>query len=406
VNVGPRDPPVEDHDGGVVAEVAAGGAQDRRAECVDQLAGMQVAGVAEGVGDVEVAGVAFQHAVGDEDDPITRLQRKCLDPERSACLQAEGQIDLEVDLLDPFVAQPQRRRVPGVDDDRRPEAQVDTQQLTGDELADPGVCGQRVVGVLGLVQEAQPAAATVAQAADQQGGQQRRLDLVPHRVGDRQLQRAAVEVVVEGVAADGAGRLEPAGKGELRVFTGVRRGKQSPLDLGGQREGRRALAPLEQISVPAVGDDHIGERVRCGGDIGDDLVVGVPRDDQFDHADRVAAVGHRNDQPRALRDVVDIHLLGPQDTVVGRTGQWDGLGLLRPPPAHAGSLRGPCAQADESATAEVRDQQAHCACPDHVGEFGGDDRGGVGRGSGFDALEQRAEVGSRAVMIAQVVTIS
>jgi hypothetical protein len=45
--------PVEDHDGGVVAEVAAGGAQDRGAERVDHFAGMQVAGLAEGGGDIE-----------------------------------------------------------------------------------------------------------------------------------------------------------------------------------------------------------------------------------------------------------------------------------------------------------------------------------------------------------------
>ena len=100
--------PVEDHDGGVVAEVAASGAQNRGAERVDHFAGMQVAGLAEGGGDVEVSGVAFEHAIGDKDQTVTRRQRKCLHPERSARAQPERQVDVEGDLIDATVAQPQR----------------------------------------------------------------------------------------------------------------------------------------------------------------------------------------------------------------------------------------------------------------------------------------------------------
>ena len=96
--------PVEDHDGGVVAEVAAGGVQDRGAERVDDFAGMQVAGLAECGGDVEVRGVAFEHAVGDEDEPVTWHQREPLHSERSARLQTERQIDVEVDVPDATVA--------------------------------------------------------------------------------------------------------------------------------------------------------------------------------------------------------------------------------------------------------------------------------------------------------------
>jgi hypothetical protein len=102
-----RSVPVEDHDGGVVAEVAAGDPQDRGAEFVDDLAGMQVAGLPECGGDVELGGVAFQHAVGDEDQSVTGLQRERLYPERRGRLQAERQVDVEVNLLDAAVAQPQ-----------------------------------------------------------------------------------------------------------------------------------------------------------------------------------------------------------------------------------------------------------------------------------------------------------
>jgi len=34
------------------------------------------------------------------------------------------------------------------------------------------------------------------------------------------------------------------------------------LDLGGEREPDRALAPLEQVGEAAVGDDDVGQRMR------------------------------------------------------------------------------------------------------------------------------------------------
>jgi hypothetical protein len=40
-------------------------------------------------------------------------------------MQAEWQVDVEVDFFDATVAQPQRERVPGVDGRRCPDAQVD-----------------------------------------------------------------------------------------------------------------------------------------------------------------------------------------------------------------------------------------------------------------------------------------
>ena len=100
--------PVENQDGGVVAEVACGRAEYRRAEFVDDFAGMEVAGLAEGSGDVEARSVAFQHAVGDEGEPIAGLERELLYPERSARVQAERQVDVESNLLDAALAQPQR----------------------------------------------------------------------------------------------------------------------------------------------------------------------------------------------------------------------------------------------------------------------------------------------------------
>jgi hypothetical protein len=56
--------------------------------------------------------------------------------------------------------------VPGVDDPGRAGVQVDAQELTGDELAGRRVLGQAVVGVAGLLAEAETLPAAVAQAAD------------------------------------------------------------------------------------------------------------------------------------------------------------------------------------------------------------------------------------------------
>ena len=63
-------------------EVAAGGVQDRGAELVDHLARVQVGAVGERRGDVEVGGVALLHAVGEQDDPVARLEREVLDARR------------------------------------------------------------------------------------------------------------------------------------------------------------------------------------------------------------------------------------------------------------------------------------------------------------------------------------
>jgi hypothetical protein len=69
-----------------------------------------------------------------------------------------------------------------------------------------------------------------------------------------------------------------------------------------------------------------------------------------------------------------------------------------------GNPGGRCAEADEGA-AEVRDQEADRARADQGGELVGDHVDGVGRGSGFDPLEQHAKISSRTIAIAHSVTI-
>ena len=108
--------PVQAHDGGVVTELAPGRAHDGVAERVDDLAGVEVAAAAQRVGDVHFGRVAFQHAVGDEDDAVTRRYRELLHPERPARTDAEREVDVQLDLLDAPVAQPQREWMASIDD--------------------------------------------------------------------------------------------------------------------------------------------------------------------------------------------------------------------------------------------------------------------------------------------------
>ena len=121
---------------------------------------------------------------------------------------------------------------------------------------------------------------------------------------------------------------------------------------------------------------------------------------QLDHADGVAAIGDRHRQLRAVGELVHVDLLGAQHAVVHRARQRHGLGLLGALPPRVGSPGRRCAEADEGAAAEVRDQEAHRVRPDHGGELVGDHLDGVGRGRGFDPLEQRAKIGSRTIVIA------
>jgi hypothetical protein len=129
-------------------------------------------------------------------------------------------------------------------------------------------------------------------------------------VGDRNLQRITVEAVVEGVSADGAGWFEPAGDRELPRLTGVGARQQPPLDLRGQCEVRRALTPFEQIGVPAVRDDDVGEGVRGRRDIGHDLLVRDLRQGQLEQPDGLATIGHRHGQQRTVDGRAHVDPLG------------------------------------------------------------------------------------------------
>ena len=165
--------PVKADDGGVITQIAPGGPQNGRAERVNEFTGMHAPATPERLSNIEPLGVAFQHSIGHEHDSVSGLQRELLQPKRPARFQTEGEINVEFDLLDPTVPQPQREGVPGVHNERIAGVKIHPQQLPGDELAHRRVRDQRIVGVPHLLAEVSTATTFIAEAPHQQGGEQR-----------------------------------------------------------------------------------------------------------------------------------------------------------------------------------------------------------------------------------------
>jgi hypothetical protein len=130
------------------------------------------------------------------------------------------------------------------------------------------------------------------------------------------------------------------------------------------------------------------------------VFVGVPGQDQFDHADGIAAVGDRRRQLCTRGELAHVDLLGAQHAFVDRARERQGLGLLRALLSRAGAPMQWCPEADQGAATEVRDQEAHRVRSDCGREQVGDYLDRVGRRSSFDPLQQRAKIGSGTIVIA------
>ena len=212
-----------------------------------------------------------------------------------------------------------------------------------------------------------PAAAAVAQAAQQHARQQRGVDVVADGVGHRQVQGVAVEGVVERVAADGVRRLQPAGDGEPVGLARVGPGQQPPLDLRGQRERRRVLRPVHEVGVPPAGDDHPGQRLGDGGDVGEDQLVGVAGQVQVDHAEGVAALRDRHEDALAAPLVEPHDPLAAQHLLVDRAAQREDrdVAVLL---LHPGRVRVGSGEAHHGPVRDVRDQELDVRRPGQGGE--------------------------------------
>ena len=71
--------------------------EDRLSEVLHRLAGMHVACLGQDRRDVHVRGVALQHAVGDEHQPVAHLQLQRLHPVAASGLEAERAVGLQTD---------------------------------------------------------------------------------------------------------------------------------------------------------------------------------------------------------------------------------------------------------------------------------------------------------------------
>ena len=253
--------PVDDEYGGVVAHCPAIDIEDGAGEHLHRLAWVQVTERGEKLLDLGFGCVALEHAVGDQGEPVAGVELEALQRVGLVGCDSEDEPGVEGDLADLPVADEQRVHVAGVDQLQAAASQVDAPEQGRDELVGGGVRGDVRAGLPGLVDEPEAAPATVAQAADTEGGELSGMTAVPHGVGARQVERVAVDHVVEGVAAGLIGGYQPPGEGELRSLAGVG-GRQEPaLDLGFQGQNGAALPELVQVGEPAISDGHVGEGV-------------------------------------------------------------------------------------------------------------------------------------------------
>jgi hypothetical protein len=119
--------------------------EGRLGEVLYGLASVHAHACGQDSADVNAGGVALQHAVGDEHQPVACLQGQRLHPVAGSGLHAERAVSLQTNLLNLPGPQPERRRMTGVDDARRRARQVNAHQQAGNELAVARLLGERIV---------------------------------------------------------------------------------------------------------------------------------------------------------------------------------------------------------------------------------------------------------------------
>ena len=105
------------------------------------LAGVHVDAFGQDCGDVHPGSVAFQHAVGDEHQPVAHLQWKRLHAVTGSGDQPERAIGLQANLFAPPSPKPKRRGMAGVDDACRRTREVNPHEQAGNELTVVRVLG-------------------------------------------------------------------------------------------------------------------------------------------------------------------------------------------------------------------------------------------------------------------------
>ncbi|WP_349879248.1 hypothetical protein ABIH81_05125 [Micromonospora sp. HUAS YX12] len=156
--------------------------------------------------------------------------------------------------------------------------------------------------------------------------------------------------------------------------------------------------PLEQVGVPAVGDDHERQRVRGAGDPVHHVVVRLVGQVDLQQADHLSAVGDRCQHgPRAVAGD-DLGGLLPEGAFVGPAVEGEDLGVLlavAPAGTAAGRLVG---QPDQRTAAEVGDQQRDAERVQRRGDDAGDGLDRLHRGGVLGRLQHPGQHGLLAVL--------
>ena len=72
------------------------------------------------------------------------------------------------------------------------------------------------------------------------------------------------------------------------------------------------MAPLEEVRVSAVGDQHESQQVGQGGDLLDVLLGGLRGEVELEHPDHLTALGDRRENPPRVADLAAGAVQGDQ----------------------------------------------------------------------------------------------
>ena len=189
--------------------------------------------------------------------------------------------------------------VAGVDPQQPPGVDVQAGEHRGGELTGAELGGDRGVDLHRDVRQVKHVAAGVPVGTDRDTGQHRGRQPVPDRVDHQQVHHAAVDGVVEGVATDVVGRLQPAGDDHPLGAEG-HRGQELPLHLRGQGQGLAAAQPGEHVAVGVVDHDQLGDEADERPEVVYLVAGGRLPEDQLGHAEPLDPLQQRQPEPVAV----------------------------------------------------------------------------------------------------------
>jgi hypothetical protein len=156
---------------------------------------------------IHIGRVALEDSVGQEQQPVARLQLQLLNGILGVGCYAKREARGQTNGLGSALTEQDRHGMPGVHDTRDSGGMIDAHDLPGHKPDLPGKLAQRLIGQPGLFLEIDTAAASVSQCAHQNCCEHGRAQRVAHRICDREVQGISLDAEVERVSADVACRL-------------------------------------------------------------------------------------------------------------------------------------------------------------------------------------------------------